>query len=199
VRPLQVMFDNNIWSYIGDEGSRPALDKLLDRYGLQLLHAPSVLLEVLRTPKPEVRRRIVLAMVLGRPGRKLRSEADVEAEELVAQIKRFRTEWLRSKPDLREAERFRRFWTRGIWQAVETDLEGFIERAALLPLPERDSAIEEVQAARIAARRPRRSTTSPRLRDATAAAAKKALTAIPSCDSLSWRSGRMSTACALSR
>src|SRR5688500_19306712 len=95
-RPLRVVFDNNIWSYVGDEGSRPALDKLLDKYGLQLLHAPSVLLEVLRTPRPDVRRRIVQAMVLGRPGRKLRSEADVEADELIREIRRLRPDWLRS-------------------------------------------------------------------------------------------------------
>jgi hypothetical protein len=150
-RPLRVVFDNNIWSYVGDEGSRPALEKLLDKYGLQLLHAPSVLLEVLRTPRPDVRRRIVQAMVLGRPGRKLRSEADVEADELIREIRRLRPEWLRSAPDVRKAEGFRRFWTRGIWQAVETDLEAFIERAALLPLPEQDAEIEEIQAARIAA------------------------------------------------
>lgn len=147
---MRVVFDNNIWSYVGDEGSRRALDKLLDEFGLQLLHAPSVLLEVLRTPKPEVRRRIVLAMVLGRPGRKLPSEADVEADELVREIRRLRPGWLRSTPDLREVEGFRRFWTRGIWKAVETDLEGFIERSALLPLREKDAEIEEVQAARIA-------------------------------------------------
>jgi hypothetical protein len=150
---VRVVFDNNIWSYVGDEGSRGALDRLLDQYGLQLLHAPSVLLEVLRTPKPEVRRRIVLAMIVGRPGRKLRSEADVEADELVSEIRRLRPGWMRPTPDLRKVEGFRRFWTRGIWKAVETDLEGFIERAALLPLPEPDAEIEEAQAARIAALR----------------------------------------------
>jgi len=141
VKPVTVILDTNLWSYIGDEEARPALDELLRANGFALCLAPSVLLEALRTPKPDVRRKIVTAMVSGRPARRLQSEAESEAQEVVAEIRRARPGWMRRLPDLRRADSFHRWWRKGIWAAVESDLDGFLAQSALLPLQDWDERI----------------------------------------------------------
>jgi hypothetical protein len=148
---VRVILDTNVWSYLGDEGSRQQLDAGLRQCKATLLHTPSVLLEVLRTPNVEVRQRIVRAMVVGLPVRKLPSEAEAEAQEVTEEIQRVRPEWLLLVPDLRRADQAHRFWTRRIWNAVERDLDGFVERSALLPLPDVDEHVLTVQRERKAA------------------------------------------------
>ncbi len=115
---VRMMLDNNIWTYVGERGLAPALERFEARTP-QLTHvvAPSVLLEVIRTPVVDVRDSIVAAMTSRRRERiHPLPEARQEADELVAAIGRYRPEWLRRFAEPGSVAQLEAFWTRRIWQ-----------------------------------------------------------------------------------
>ncbi|MEV7739874.1 hypothetical protein AB0O75_49010 [Streptomyces sp. NPDC088921] len=65
------MLDNNIWSYLGDERAGNRFKTVAHSLGHRVVTAPSVLLEVLQHPHPDMRAAITTAT-----DERPRSEAD---------------------------------------------------------------------------------------------------------------------------
>ncbi|MFD5126183.1 hypothetical protein [Streptomyces sp. NPDC058385] len=117
---MKVMLDNNIWSYLGDEQAGDRFKALIRSLGHRVVTAPGVLLEVLQHPRPDKREAIVRAILAGTDER-LRSEADLEGSEVVAEVRRLHPEWIRPVPDTGREATWRTYWTKTFWrQAVES-------------------------------------------------------------------------------
>ncbi|WP_055566891.1 hypothetical protein [Streptomyces atriruber] len=117
---MKVMLDNNIWSYLGDEQAGARFKALIHSLGHRVVTAPGVLLEVLQHPRPDKREEIVRAIMAGTDER-LRSEADLEAAEVIAEVRRLHPEWIRRVPDTGREATWRTYWTKTFWrQAVES-------------------------------------------------------------------------------
>lgn len=115
----RIILDTNLWSTL-DDGSLPRLETLLEELDLRVQVLPSTLLEIVDIPLEQVRRKLVAGLAKGSRRTRVRTEADLFAEEVVELIRRTRPEWLRRIPDRAEVERLRTFWLKKIWrQALE--------------------------------------------------------------------------------
>ncbi|MEW1821382.1 hypothetical protein AB0323_11405 [Arthrobacter sp. NPDC080031] len=115
----RIILDTNLWSTL-DDGSLPRLETLLEELDLQVQVLPSTLLEIVGIGREDVRKRLVAGLARGPRRTRVRTEADLFAEEVVELIRRTHPEWLRRIPDRAEAERLRTFWLKKIWrQALE--------------------------------------------------------------------------------
>ncbi len=86
---MRLMLDTNVWSYVGERGLAEELEHFEERVP-EIVHVvpPSLLLEAVRTPKPETRDRIVSAMTSRRRQRlHPLPEARQEADEVVQAAK----------------------------------------------------------------------------------------------------------------
>ncbi|MHB9759916.1 hypothetical protein ACYBSK_36580 [Streptomyces sp. BYX5S] len=117
---MRLILDNNVWSYVGIEGSKTELESLARSRQLSVRTPPATLLEVLRTRDAEKRDRIINAMT-SRYWVRLRTEVDVECEEFVAEARRLRPKWVRQLPLPGKPAALREFWTRGIWRQAAQD------------------------------------------------------------------------------
>jgi hypothetical protein len=117
---MRVILDTNLWSSIGDEMVTQKFDDLMKSHSLQVLVPPSTLVEVVRIPVAEARRRIVHALAKG-PRRRLRTEAESESVDLISEIKRTRPQWLRTMPDTARVASLNGFWTKRIWREAIQD------------------------------------------------------------------------------
>ncbi|MFD0213036.1 hypothetical protein ACFVH9_29040 [Streptomyces hirsutus] len=116
---MRIMLDNNIWSYLGDERSGKRFKAIAHSLGHRVVTAPSILLEVLQHPLADKRVAIVEAITAATDER-LRSEADREGAEVVAEVRRLHPEWMRSMPDTGREATWRTYWTKKFWRdAVE--------------------------------------------------------------------------------
>ncbi|MER6357162.1 hypothetical protein ABT186_36455 [Streptomyces sp. NPDC001634] len=114
------MLDNNIWSYLGDQRAGAQFKAVIHSLGHRVVTAPSVLLEVLQHPLADKRVAIVEAMRTATDER-LRSEADRESAEVIAEVRRLRPGWIRAVPDTGREATWRTYWTKGVWRdAVES-------------------------------------------------------------------------------
>jgi hypothetical protein len=91
-----------------------------------------MLIEVMQTPKTDTRQRIVEAMSSTR-GIRLRTEADLCANEFRAALQRERPEWLRSIPDSAAVVGWRSFWTNQVWRAARDNSENFHQHVMSRP------------------------------------------------------------------
>ncbi|MFD0228275.1 hypothetical protein ACWGPD_29415 [Streptomyces hirsutus] len=116
---MRIMLDNNIWSYLGDERAGKRFKAIAHSLGHRVVTAPSILLEVLQHPLADKRVAIVEAITAATDER-LRSEADREGAEVVAEVRRLHPEWMRSMPDTGREATWRTYWTKKFWRdAVE--------------------------------------------------------------------------------
>ncbi|WP_235169471.1 hypothetical protein [Rhodococcus erythropolis] len=113
----RILLDTNLWSYLGDDGGGSDLYKAVHDRGCQIVLAPSVLLEVLRSPHEASRQRIVEAM-MDSNGNRLASEAELCAGEFVRVVKRSRPEWIRPMADTARVATYHLFWTKKVWRAA---------------------------------------------------------------------------------
>ena len=81
---------------------------------------PATLLEVLRTPDRQLRQ-AVTKLVCRKAWRHLRTEAQAEAAELVAEIRQLRPAWILDQPDLDAIIGHERFWLRTIYDLALAD------------------------------------------------------------------------------
>lgn len=81
---------------------------------------PATLLEVLQTQDRQLRR-AVTKLVCRKAWRRLRTEAQAEAAELVAEIRRLRPAWILDRPDLDAITGLERFWLRTIYDLALAD------------------------------------------------------------------------------
>ncbi len=97
---------------------------------------PSVLVEVLQLGREDVRDRIVRTLT-GAHAERLRTEADLEVEELIASIRRYRPKWLLQTPDTATERRLREFWTNRLWKGARRDSK-ILHRYVLAGAPARE-------------------------------------------------------------
>jgi hypothetical protein len=128
----RVILDTNLWSRIGEEGTATTFTAALRDMGYTFVLPPSMLIEVMQTPKADTRRRIVEAMSSAQ-GIRLRTEADLCANEFRVAIQRKRPEWLRSIPDSAAVADWRSFWTNQVWRAAREDSEAFHQHVLSRP------------------------------------------------------------------
>ena len=121
----RLLLDSNVWRYIVDAGSLPAVQHAARRSRHTIVVAPAVLYEAAHTPDKDkvVRDKLLTAMTFP-AWKRLMPEAYSEAEELKAEVRRLRPEWLRPHPDLTLFNRVRHDWVRargGLWDRIKDD------------------------------------------------------------------------------
>jgi hypothetical protein len=110
------MLDTNLWSLLADDLSSREFYRMLADRGDIVAIPPSVLLELSRNPNAAVRSRHIEAIFQGRDRDQLRSEAQMEADELVSEIRRLHPEWLLTRSDTARIASLESFWTRRVWR-----------------------------------------------------------------------------------
>ncbi len=119
----RLLLDTNIWSRLAGQGQRYQFSQLVRDKQLDVVMTPATLLEVLRTKDRRLRREVT-KLVCRRAWRRLRTEAQAEAEELVAEIRLLRPAWILDQPDFAAITRLERFWLRTIYDlALDGDRE----------------------------------------------------------------------------
>lgn len=142
----RLLFDTNLWSYLGQETRATALSDVLKAAGHEAAVAPHMLTEALRTSEVERRTRTV-EMMCSPHWIKLRNAADTLSEELTAEIRRLRPEWLRSRAKTDRLHSMRDYWTKVYWREARREPEAVISRLARSEL----DAIAEAEVARVQA------------------------------------------------
>jgi len=109
------IFDTNFWSYLASSGRQREFESLEKTLNLQILLPPSILLEVIRTVDASTRVNILQVMKAGNR-KKMRTEADLESEELVFEIRRLRPNLRRIGASTKRIRELRKFWVSEIWR-----------------------------------------------------------------------------------
>lgn len=118
-RGARIILDTNLWSSL-DDGSLPRLESLFAERDMQIQVLPSTLLEIIAIPHEYVRKKLVTGLATGSRRTRVRTEADLFAEEVVTLIGRTHPEWLRRIPDRGSVESLRTLWLKKVWrQALE--------------------------------------------------------------------------------
>lgn len=128
----RIILDTNLWSRIGEEGTAARFVAAMRDMAATFVLPPSMLLEVMQTPKADTRQRIVEAM-WSAPGIRLRTEADLCANEFRAALQRKRPQWLRSIPNSVAVSGWRSFWTDRVWRLARHDSEKFHQHVLSRP------------------------------------------------------------------
>jgi hypothetical protein len=117
-----VLLDTNVWRQIVDADAAERLRAEVKRSGSEILIAPGVVYEMLRTSDRELRHRQLKVATL-RVWTRLMPEVFTETDDIRRVIERHRPEWLRETPDLRSFHRFRADWAggRGFWARARED------------------------------------------------------------------------------
>lgn len=146
----RILLDSNVWRYIVDAGALPAIQHAARRSRNVIVVAPAVLYEAAQTRNEAIRDRLLAAMA-SRVWKRLMPEAYSEAEELKAEVRRLRPEWVRPNPDLTLFKRVRHDWMRaqgGLWDRIRDDAEllqqtqaGMLKRAREQARELRDDAM----------------------------------------------------------
>ena len=116
----RLMLDTNIWSRLAEQDQRYQFNQLVRNKRVDVVMPPATLLEVLRTQDRQLRR-AVTKLVCRRAWRRLRTEAQAEAAELLAEIRRLRPAWILDQPDLDAITGLERFWLRTIYDLALAD------------------------------------------------------------------------------
>lgn len=117
----RVLLDTNVWRYMVDAEAVEELRRTAQRSGVEIVAAPAVLYECLRTSDAGLRHRLVKAVTRGAWTRPL-PEVFSECAAVVAEIRRLRPHWMKRAPDMKSFIKARSDWTgRGIWHRARTD------------------------------------------------------------------------------
>lgn len=142
-----MLFDTNLWSYLGKETDADRTAAVLRAAGHRALVNTQMLTEALRTSDVGDRTRIV-DMMASRHWLKLTSAMDAHAVEMTSEVRRLRPEWLRSIPKTDRLHSFRAYWTKVYWREARTEPEAVLARIAASSVgDDADDAIARVQAA----------------------------------------------------
>jgi hypothetical protein len=114
VVPVRVLLDNNVWRRVADDGVAQVLRRRSKEAGAAVLVAPAVVYEMLRTPNPATRDRLIKTVTLGSWTR-LRTEVYYACAEVRNLVTRHRRHWLIEHPDLRSYYRLEADWGPGGW------------------------------------------------------------------------------------
>ena len=139
---MRVVLETPLWSYIGDRNLRPELERMAAARRIKICTPPSVLIEVLRTPRPDVRSRIIDGLS-SRHWQRLPIDSLAECSDTFREIARLRPYWIRQEGARRvdRLARVQRFWTRDVWRiARENPARLLAQLEPLLAKPYTDYA-----------------------------------------------------------
>jgi hypothetical protein len=113
----RLLLDTNVWRYLVDARQVQELRKATKQSAVEVVVAPGVVYELLRTRDAPLRRELARAVTLGWWTR-LMPEAFEQSQAIVRVIRRRRPEWLRENPDLANFYRLRSDWqgNLGFWK-----------------------------------------------------------------------------------
>lgn len=116
-----VLLDTNIWGRLVDEDQVEPLRKESKASDAQIVIAPAVVYELLRTNDPNRQRALAKAATLG-TWQRVMTEVYEECNDLVQVLRRRRPHWLRPDPDLARFFELKADWTggRGFWHRART-------------------------------------------------------------------------------
>lgn len=124
-RPQRLILDTNVWRYIVDDNAIPHLLKHTRKYDADILIAPSVLYEAMRSGDALLRQKLVSSMAMKKWCR-LMPEAFSESQELLEEIRRVRPDWLKIPKQPQEFIQLRYDWSRrigGFWDRARFNTE----------------------------------------------------------------------------
>lgn len=144
---MDILLDSNIWRYVADASAAGSLQAMAARGGNRVVIAPAVLYEALRLKDPALRK--ILAEVMTRKAwRRLMPDAYEDAVDVIAEVTRLRTHWLRERPDTTLFRRLRSDWRKidgGFWSRARTSPEREHQFIAALDGPTVDAARENAK------------------------------------------------------
>jgi hypothetical protein len=135
------MLDTNIWSRMTVRDQQHHFNQIVRNKKLDVVMPPATLLEVLRTQDRQ-RRRAVTKLVCRKIWRRLRTEAQAESAELVAEIRRLRPTWILDHPDLHAVAKLERFWLRTIYELASTDAPQLLALNQIVGASERQGVFD---------------------------------------------------------
>jgi hypothetical protein len=138
---VRVLLDTNIWSRLADQRQQDPFVRLAREAGLEVVVPPATLLEIMRSPD-RTARQARLRLACRAAWRRLKTEAESEADELVGEIGRLRPEWLLDRPDLRKIAELERFWLQDIWESARREHTSLLEQAQTKGSAERASVLK---------------------------------------------------------
>jgi hypothetical protein len=105
----RILLDSNVWRMVADHRASELLGQQASQQGVEILVAPSVAFEALRTSDENLRRKLASTIASAR-WRKLMPEAYEEAEEFIDEVRRLRPEWIVHDPTLSYRDALIRDW-----------------------------------------------------------------------------------------
>ncbi len=114
----RIILDTNLWSDMGNDGTAEEFKQEMDNLNYAIMLPPSILLEILRSPNAEARRRRIEAMTTSR-GIRLPSDAELCATDFIAAVKRLHPEWLQQFPDTGTWHMYHTYWTKRVWREAD--------------------------------------------------------------------------------
>jgi hypothetical protein len=137
---MRVALDTNVWSFLADRDERTAFECLMSSHNMTVVLPPGTLLEVMRTTDADRRRRIVEVLTRGRR-QYLRSDAALESEEVIAEARRLRPQWLRARPHTDRVASLDAFWTKRIWRIARQSPERLVAIDKAMGTRDRDTIV----------------------------------------------------------
>lgn len=153
MRVQRILLDSNIWRHIAERDAAEDLRRAARSGGNEVLIAPAVVYEALRTP--DRRLRLQLAKVMTRASWvRLRPEVHEECMELLEEIRRLRPYWCLAKQDLKAYWAQLADWesNRGFWYRARTRPDVVAGHMVLIEGNMMDVAREEAKRNREAVR-----------------------------------------------
>ncbi|MFM0348226.1 hypothetical protein [Paraburkholderia sp. RL17-347-BIC-D] len=120
---MRILLDTNIWRYVVDHDALGAVRQAARKSRHEIVVAPAVVYEALRTGRSSLRDSLVSATTLP-CWKRLMPEAFSEAQEIKAEVRRLHSDWLRWREDLTRYRRLQYDWTRsrgGFWDRARYD------------------------------------------------------------------------------
>jgi predicted nucleic acid-binding protein len=139
---MRLLLDTNVWSRLTDRGAGEDFYRYAKAKKLEVVIAPATLLELLRTPDRS-NRRMRVRLVCRSRWRRLPTEAESEAAELVAEIRRLHPRWLRQEPDHQQLVTLHNLWRHQIWNAARADTAAVVKEAASHAAAEKEALLRD--------------------------------------------------------
>jgi hypothetical protein len=138
---MKLMLDTNVWSHLARQGASESFHRLVKRRSITVAVAPATVLELLRTPDVDLRRKSAKLVARSRWER-MPTEAQSEVIELIAEISRLRHEWLLDEPLWGRHADLALNWKHGIWEAARRDSEAAIRYAQSHAVDAREGIVD---------------------------------------------------------
>lgn len=137
---MRILLDTNVWRYLVDSGQHDGLYRMIHRSCVQIVVAPTILIETLRLGDSALRKKIVEVQTRDCWNR-IMPDAYLECEDLKREIMRCRPQWSLPKKNTERFRNLRYDWVRakgGFWSKARTETDAVAAQYA-----SRDSRVLE--------------------------------------------------------